>query len=185
MKKVITLFLLTFLIAGMIQAQEKVTLNLKDLDSGIEKYIKKNFAGYKAVEAFKHSAFFEMKTQKGDAVDWLLFDQKGKFLKKETEADKAKKPLQIRTTIAVKDVDSDITKYIKKSEYKLTEAYSYEEAFEVKILKGNDAQTLLFDKDGKFQMKVAAAVPAAPAKKADSVPAKKEEPKKADTAKKK
>jgi len=185
MKKVITLFALSYLFLGMIQAQEKITLSLKDLNSGVEKYIKKNFEGYKAVEAFRHSAFYEMKTQKGDAVEWLLFDQKGKFLKKETEADKAKKPLQIRTTMALKDVENDITKYVKKSEYKLTEAYVYEEAYEVKIMKGNDNQTLLFDKDGKFQMKVVAAAPAAQPKKADTVPAKKEEPKKADTTKKK
>ena len=66
-------------------------------------------------------------------------------------------------------------------EYKLTEAYAYE----VKIIKGNDAQSLLFDKEGKFQMKLAAAVPAVVPQKTDTAAVKKEQPKKADTAKKK
>ena len=108
MKKAFTLFVLGILLTGLIQAQEKVTMNLKDLDSKIEKYIKKNFDGYKAVEAYKHLPFFEMKAQKGNASEWFIFDQKGKFLKSETEADKAKNPVQIRTTMAVKDVDNDI-----------------------------------------------------------------------------
>jgi len=185
MKKVFTLFIITFLFSGMMQAQEKATLNIKDLNSDIEKYIKKNYKDYKTVEAFKYEAVYEMKTQKGDASEWLLFDKKGKFLNKETASRKEKMPSQIRTTLATKDVDKDITKYIKNTGYKLIEAYMYNESYEVKIQKGNDAPTLLFDKDGKFEMKVAAAAPAVAPRKADSVPAKKEEPKKAETAKKK
>ena len=184
MKKVVTLFIITFLLSGMMLAQQKTTLSLKDLNSSIEKYIKNNYEGYKAIEAFKYEVIYEMKTQKGDATEWLLFDKEGKFMKKETEADKGKMTGQIRMTMALKDVSSDITKYIKKSEYKLTESYMYDEAYEVKIMKGNDAQTLLFDKEGKFVMKVEAPKPAEQPKKADSVPAKKEEPKKADTTKK-
>jgi len=185
MKKVITLFIITFLFSGLVQAQEKATLNIKDLDSGIEKYIKKSYKDYKTVEAFKYEAVYEMKTQKGDASEWLLFDKKGKFLNKETTSRKEKMPSQLRTTLATKDVDKDIAKYIKNSGYKLTEAYMYDESYEVRIQKGNDSPVLIFDKDGKFEMKLAAATPVAPPKKADSVPAKKEEPKKADTAKKK
>jgi len=184
MKKAITLLSMIFLLSGMIQAQVKTTISVKDLNSGIEKYIKKNFDGYKAIEAFKYEAVYEMKTQKGDAIEWLLFDQKGKFLKKETGSMKDKMSSQIRTTLATKDVSNDITRYIKKTEYKLTEAYMYDEATEVKVMKGNDAQSLLFNKDGKFIMKLVAPKPAETTKKADSVPAKKEEPKKADTTKK-
>jgi hypothetical protein len=184
MKTAIRLFIFSFLFSGMIQAQEKATLNVKDLNSGIEKYIKKNYEGYKAVEAFKHEVHFEMKTQKGDAsVEWLLFDKKGKFLKRETGSMKDKMPSQMRTTMATKDVESDITKYIKKSECRLTEAYMYDEAYEVKIMKGNDSQSLIFDKEGKFVMKAVAPIPSE-TKKTDSVPTKKEEPQKADTTKK-
>jgi hypothetical protein len=37
MKKLFALSIVTLLFAGMIQAQEKTTLNVKDLNSGIEK----------------------------------------------------------------------------------------------------------------------------------------------------
>jgi hypothetical protein len=187
MKKVFTLFIMAFLFSGFLQAQEKSTLSIKDLNSDITKYIKKNYEGYKPVEAFKHEVVYEMKTQKGDAVEWLLFDKKGKFVRKESASDVSKMPAQIRVTMAPKDVNSDITKYIKKSEYKLAEAYMYDEAYEVKIVKANDNETLLFDKDNKFMMKMVAQKPAEPSKKADSVPAKPvkpEEPKIPDTTKK-
>ena len=65
MKKAFTLFIMAFLLTGLIQAQEKSTLNVKDLNSSIEKYIKKNYEGYKTVEAFKYGAVYEMKTSKG------------------------------------------------------------------------------------------------------------------------
>jgi hypothetical protein len=183
MKKLIGLFILAFLFSGLAQAQQKSTLSIKDLNSNIEKYVKKNFEGYKIVEAFKYEPVYEMKTQKGDAVEWLLFDAKGKFLNKEAGTAKDKMPAQVRVTMAPKDVNSDITKYIKKSEYTLKEAYMYDEAYEVKIMKGNDNEMLMFDKDGKFVMKGVAPAAAEQPKKADSVPVKKEEPKKADTTK--
>lgn len=186
MKKLLTLFLVTFLFNGMIQAQEKTTLNVKDLNSGIEKYIKKNYEGYKAVEAYKYDPVLVMTIKKGEATEKLVFDIKGKFQFKATEADRAKVALQTRTTMSLKDVESDITKYIKKNfeGYKLTEAYIFEEVYTTKIVKGDATETLLFDKEGEFVKKVTAPVPAAPPKKADSVPAKKEDPKKADTTKK-
>jgi hypothetical protein len=184
MKKVVTLFMSAFLLsAGLVHAQERSTLSIKDLDSGIEKYIKKNYEGYRPVEAFKHEAVYEMKTQKVDAVEWLLFNQKGKFVKKEAGSKKDKMPSQMRTTLATKDVPSEITKYIKNTEYNLIEAYMYEEVTEVRIMKGAETERLVFDKDGEFLMK-ATPKPVEPAKKADSVPMKKEEPKKADTVKK-
>ena len=82
-------------------------------------------------------------------------------------------PGQIRITMATKDVPGDITKYIKKSEYTLSEAYMYDEAYEVKIMKGNDAQTLLFDKEGNFVMKAEAPKAAVQPVKTDTIPAKK------------
>jgi len=118
MKKVFSVFIIAFLFSGIIQAQEKITLNVKDLNSDIEKYIKKNYKDYKTVEAFKYDVLYEMKTQKGDASEWLLFDKKGKFLNKETESRKEKMPSQVRTTLATKDVSSTITKYIKKTPLK-------------------------------------------------------------------
>ena len=120
-----------------------------------------------------------MKVQKADAVEWLLFDAEGNFLKKEAETAQAKWPAQVRVTLASDDVNKNITKYIKKIEYQLKEAYMYDEAYEVKVMKGNDAQTLIFDIDGKFIMKAAAAEP----KPAETV--KPPEPVKADTAVKK
>ena len=88
-------------------------------------------------------------------------------------------PAQVRVTLASDDVNKDITKYIKKIEYQLIEAYMYDEAYEVKVMKGNDAQTLLFDIDGNFVMKAVAAEP----KPVETV--KPLEPVKADTAVKK
>ena len=181
MKRAITIFIISFLFAGYAHSQAKATLSVKDLNSGIQKYIKKNYEGFKAVEAFEHEALFEMKTRKGDVQEWLLFDKKGKFIRKESGSMKDKMASQMRTTLAIKDVESDITKYIKKTEYDLTEAYMYEETTEVKIIKGNESHTLLFDKEGNYLMMVLAPKPAEHPKKADSVPAKKEEPKKADT----
>ena len=186
MKKAVVLIIITILFSGISKAQEKTTMNVKDLDSGIEKYIKKNFEGYKITEAFNYAVVFEMKIQKGNETDKLVFDRKGNFLYKKTEADNAKVKLQTRSTMALKDVESDITKYIKKNfeGYKLTEAFMYDEVYVTKIVKGADSEMLVFDKDGKFEMKVAATKPTQQPKKADSVPVKKEEPKKADTTKK-
>ena len=186
MKKLFTLSIIAFLLSGMIQAQEKTTLGVKDLNSDIQKYIKKNFKDYKVVEAFHYSLVYVMTVQKGDVTEKLIFDRDGKFVNKATEADKAKVALQTRSTLSLKEVNSNITKYIKKNfeGYKHTEAFMYDEVVTTKITKGSDTETLLFDKEGKFVKKVVAPAPAEPAKKADSVPAKKEEPKKADTTKK-
>ena len=185
MKKAIVLIIITILFSGISKAQEKTTMNVKDLDSGIEKYVKKNFEGYKITEAFKYEVVFEMKIQKGSETEKLVFDREGEFLYKKTEADKNKVTLQTRSTMALKDVESDITKYIKKNfeDYKLTEAFQYDEVYTTKIMKGAESEILVFDKEGNFVMK-AAPKPVESTKKADSVPAKKEEPKKADTTKK-
>jgi len=187
MKATFTLFILAFLLHSMSFAQEKSTMNIKDLNSSIEKYIKKNYKDFKTVEAIHYSVCFEMKIGKGDAHETLLFDIKGKFLKKLSGPEQFD---QTRTTMAVKDVDNDITKYVKKNfpDYKITEAYKYDEAYTAKVTKGDVSETLLFDKDGKFEKKLTqpAAVKEQP-KKTDSLPpakAKKEEPKKADTTKK-
>ncbi len=186
MKKIFTLLFVTFLFARMIQAQERTTLNVKDLHSGIEKYIKKNYEGYKAVEAYKYDPVLVMTIKKGEATEKLVFDIKGKFQFKATEADRAKVAQQTRTTMSLKDVDSGITKYIKKNyeDYKLTEAFMFEEVYSTKVIKGDATETLVFDKEGKFVKKLTPPVPAAQPKKADSVPVKNDDPKKADTAKK-
>jgi hypothetical protein len=189
MKRIFTLIIIALLFSGVTRAQERTSLSVKDLNSSIEKYIKKNFKDYKIMEAYKYDVTFEIKIQKADAKDDLVFDSKAKFLYKKAEADKLKVSLQTRSTMSLKDVDSDIQKYIKKNfdGYKITEAFKYDEVYTTKIKKGAETETLLFDKDGNFEMKVAAAKPAEPVKKADSVPAKeekKEEPKKADTTKK-
>ena len=146
-------------------------MNVKDLNSGIEKYIKKNYEGYKAVEAYKYDPALVMTIVKGDVTEKLVFDVKGKFQFKATEADKAKVANQTRSTMSLKDVDRGITKYIKKNfeDYKLTEAFMYEEVYSTKIVKGDATETLIFDKDGKFVKKVAPTAASAQPKKADSV----------------
>jgi len=187
MKKASTLIILSILFCGLIQAQEKTTLSVKDLNSDIEKYVKKNYKDYKILEAYHYSLVYVMTVTKGDVTEKLIFDRDGKFVNKATEADKAKVALQTRTTLSLKEVKSDITKYIKKNfeGYKHTEAFMYEEVYSTKIAKGPDTETLIFDKDGKFLKKMAPAAASVPAAKSDSVPVKKEEPKTADTAKKK
>jgi hypothetical protein len=187
MKKVFTLFIIAFLFSGMIQAQEKTTMSVKDLNSDISKYIKKNYKDYKTMEAFKYELVYVMTIRKGDATDKLVFNREGKFQYKATEADKAKVSFQTRSTMSLKDVESDITKYIKKNYegYKLTEAFRYDEVYVTKIIKGDDAESLIFDKEGKFEKKVAAPQAAEETKKADSVPPKAGETKNADTTKKK
>ena len=165
-------------------AQEKTTLSTKDLNSGVEKYVKKNFKDYKIVEAFSYPLVYVMTIKKGDLTEKLIFDSDGKFINKATEADKAKVALQTRSTLSLKEVKSDITKYIKRNfaDYQHTEAFMYDEVVTAKIVKGAETETLVFDKEGKFMTKVVAPKPAVPAK-ADSVPAKvAEQPKKADTA---
>jgi uncharacterized protein YlbG (UPF0298 family) len=185
MKKAVVLIIITILFSGISKAQEKTTMNVKDLDSGIEKYVKKNFESYKITEAFKYEVVFQVKIEKGSESEKLVFDREGAFLYKMTEADKAKVSLQTRSTMATKDVESGITKYIKKNfeGYKITEAFKYDEVYTTKIMKGADSEMLVFDKDGEFVMK-AAPKPVESTKKADSLPVKKEEIKKTDTTKK-
>jgi hypothetical protein len=190
MKKAIALSIITFLSTGIINAQDKTSMNIKDLNSNIEKYVKKTYPDYKITEAFKYDLVYGMKIQKGDTMAVLIFDRNEKFKAKATEADKQKYALQTRTTMSLDDVPGDITKYIKKNSpgYKLTEAYSYEEVYSVKIMKAEANEMLLFDKDGKFVKKTGTAKPAAPAApevKTDSVPAMQEkaEPAKTDSVK--
>jgi osmotically-inducible protein OsmY len=59
---------------------------------------------------------------------------------------------QQKTSIAVKDLDSDIEKYIEKNfkDYKTTEAYKYAAIYEMKIKKEATVEVLVFDKEGKL-----------------------------------
>jgi hypothetical protein len=161
MKNALALISMIFLLSITAKAQEKTTMNVNDLNSSIEKYIKKNYEGYKITEAFKYALVYKMNVKKADTTVALVFNEKGAFLYKKTEADKSKVSLQTRTTIALEDVESNIPKYIKKNYagYKLTEAYRYDEVYTTKIVKGADHQTLVFDKDGKFIKKETAGMP--------------------------
>ena len=182
MKTAVTIFIMFFLSCGLLQAQGKVTMNVGDLNSNIEKYVKKNFEDYKIVEAFKYDISYEMKIQKGDLVEWLIFNKDGKFLNKKEEANTENLALQTRTTMALKEINKDITKYIEKYyvDYNVAEAFMYDEIYIVKIIKGTETQTLRFDKEGEFEANVTGPKPAeqtiTPAEqpvKADSVPDKK------------
>jgi hypothetical protein len=185
MKVKITLFLSVFMISMLAQAQIQKTMSVKDLESGIEKYIKKNYEGYKAVEAYQLEPVFEITIQKGNVMETLIFDHDGKFLKNKKDLDKSIVPIRTRVSMAAKDVSSDITKYVKKNfnDYTITEAFQYDLGYKVKIVKGSDAEYLLFDKDGKFEKKLAAPKTGEPAK-GDTTAVKKEGEKKADTTKK-
>ena len=180
---------MAFLFSGMIQAQEKTTLNIKDLNSDIQKYVKKNYEGFKITEAFKYDVIYEMKIQKGSSSEDLVFDKEGKFLYKKAEAEQGAVTLQTRSTMSLKDVESDITKYIKKNfeDYQVKEAFIYDEVYTTRIVKGAENETLVFDKDGKFIMKGPAPESAKEPVKTDTVsskPVKTGEPAKADTIKK-
>lgn len=162
MKTAIAIFIMFFLSCSLLQAQGKITMNVDDLNSNIEKYIKKNFEGYKAVEAFKYDISYEMKIQKGALVEWLIFDKEGKFLNKKADANTEILAMQTRTSMAVKDVSSDIEKYVKKYyvDYTIGEAFMYDEIYIVKIIKGTETQTLRFDKEGEFEANVTQPKPA-------------------------
>ena len=188
MKKAILLCMIIFLAAGAINAQEKITMAVNDLNSNIEKYIKKTYPEHKATEAFKYAMVYGVKIQKGDSVLGLVFNQNAKFLSIYTPADKEKYALQTRATMSLDDVSGDITKYVKKNHegFKMTEAYTFDEVYVVKVMKGNENEMLLFDKDGKFVRKVTAAKPAAPAAISDTGAVMKEaqpEPMKTDSIK--
>jgi len=130
---------------------------------------------------------YEIILQKAGKSEDLIFDAEGKFLMKRTDSII---PVRTRTTIAIKDVESDIEKYVKKNHEgsKITEAYLYDQAYSVKIVKGDLSEVLLFDKEGKFEKKLAVPVVVKEQpKKADTVPVKKEakeEPAKPDSTKK-
>jgi hypothetical protein len=188
MKKALTLLSMFFLFSIITHAQEKVTIDVKDLNSDIEKYVKKNYEGFKITEAFKYDVVYEMVLHREGTDISLIFNKKDEFLYKKSEADKGKLAFQTRTSMALDNVESDITKYIKKNYegYKLTEAYKYDEVYITKIVKGDDHEILLFDKDGKFEKKKAASPAKQTAHKTDSVPAPhggNTEPAKTDTTK--
>jgi len=191
MKKALTSISVFFLLSIFTFAQEKITMNVKDLNSDIEKYVKKNFEGFKITEAFEYDVIYEMVVHKADSNVSLLFNRKGVFLYKKTEAIKAKLDHQTRMSMAVKDVESDISKYIKKNYegFTLKEAYKYDEVYVTKVVKGADTEILLFDKDGKFEKKIAAKPVHHVEHKTDSVHAKpvtepiKSEPAKIDSLK--
>ena len=146
---------------------------VNDLNSNIEKYIKKTYPEHKATEAFKYAMVYGVKIQKGDSVLGLVFNQNAKFLSIYAPADKEKYALQTRATMSLDDVSGDITKYVKKNYegFKMTEAFSFDEVYVVKIMRGDNSEMLLFDKEGKFVKKVIAMKPAAPAAKPEPVPA--------------
>jgi len=50
MRLLLSVLLITVLSSGILQAQERTTVNVKDLPSGIEKYLEKNYKGFKTNE---------------------------------------------------------------------------------------------------------------------------------------
>jgi hypothetical protein len=171
MKKAIAMSVVIFLFAGLIHGQEKILLNVGDLNANINEYITKNYPGFKPVEAYRYDLCYEMKLVKGETNESLLFDGDGKFLNKKGGPEAGKVLLQTKSFIPPEKVSSVITDYIKMNfaDYKLSEAYLCDASYTVKIAKEDVNATLLFDKDGRFQMKVSRPM--------------KEEPKKADTTK--
>ena len=175
MRRFFSVLLITVLSSGFLQAQERTTVNAKDLPSGIEKYIEKNYKEFKTTEAYKFNFFYEIVVQNQSVKESLLFNRENNFVRKKTEADKAKVPMQMRSTISLDEVESDITKYLKKNMegFKVVEAYRYNEVYTTKIMKGTETHTLVFDKEGAFVRIAPPPPPPAPpaAPKPDSVPA--------------
>jgi hypothetical protein len=56
-------------------------MEVKDLNSDIEKYIKTNYPDYKTTEVFKY-VMYEMVMHKADTSKYLVFDANGKFVRK-------------------------------------------------------------------------------------------------------
>jgi hypothetical protein len=84
---------------------------------------------------------YEIIIKKENSAEDLVFDADGKFMHKKSAADKQNFALQTRTTISLKDVESDINSYLKKNfdGYKITEAYKYDEVYTATIIKGAES----------------------------------------------
>lgn len=88
MKKSI-LLLATILAFTITNAQQKTSMKVEELQKAITKHIKKNYVGYKTIEAYKvdtkgiisYEVIVEKTTNKLD----LYYDNDGKFLRKEVE----------------------------------------------------------------------------------------------------
>jgi len=173
MRLLFSVLMITLMSSGILLAQERTTVNVKDLPSGVEKYLEKNYKDFKTSEAYKYNLFYEIVVQNQSLKESLLFNRENTFVRKKTEADKTKVPMQMRSTLSVDEVESDITKYIKKNMegFKVVEAYRYNEVYGTKIMKGAESHTLLFDKEGAFVRVVPPPPPAPPkAPKPDSMP---------------
>lgn len=156
MKKILAFCIGAFLIIGSTYAQEKTTMDAKDLPSSASKYIKKNYKDYTTSEAYQYNPIYAVKIEKADTTNKLAFNDKGKFLYVLTADMETKISTQPNTTMAIKDVQHDITKYVEKNykDYKIIEADQYETVYSAKVVKGSEEVVLIFNEKGEF-LKVA------------------------------
>jgi hypothetical protein len=168
MKKSIVLWFVTSLLAGFTYAQEKISMNVNDLDKHIEKYIKGHYENHKTVEAFKYEVTYLVVIQKGDSSESLIFDKDGKFVYKMNADFPKKVALQPKSTMSVDDVKKDIDKYVSKTyeDFKITQAHKYDLVYTAKVAKDAEEVTLLFNADGDFVNKIEPEAKAAPAQAA-------------------
>ena len=89
MKK-ITLLLATMMAFTIVNAQEKTSINVEELQKVITKHISKNFVGYKPIEAYKIVSkggvtTYEVIVEKAPNKLDLYYEKNGKFMRKEVE----------------------------------------------------------------------------------------------------
>jgi uncharacterized protein YlbG (UPF0298 family) len=152
MKRTLLLFASTLMLTSLVQAQVKTTVDVKDLNKSIEKYIKNHYETHQTVEAYAYNTVYLMNVQRADSSIWLVFNQDGDFQStKPADFDK-KVDFQTKSTMSVGDVDKSITKYIKKNYegFSLTQALRYDLVYTVKLAKGEAIVWLLFDSKGNF-----------------------------------
>jgi hypothetical protein len=152
MKKVIALLLAVFITVSYANAQERVSLAVKDLNRNIEKYIKNHYETHSTVEAYKYNTVYLMGATKADSTIEMVFDHNGKFIYTKPADFKDKVVFQSKTTMSLGDVDKSITKYIKKNYegFALNQAMRYDPSYTVRLAKNDEKIWLLFDKNGGF-----------------------------------
>jgi len=152
MKKIVSLCITALFFMNVLNAQEKTTMNVNDLQAKSTKYIKKHYKDYKTTEAFQYAQLFSIKIQDADTTKRLAFDAKGNFLYIITDAIESAISVQQHTVMVLKDIDHSIKKYVDKNykAYSIIEAVNYELTYSAVVVKGSDQVTLMFDSQGDF-----------------------------------
>ena len=152
MKTIFTFCVITLLTISILQAQEKTTMEVKDLQSTSTKYIKKNYKDFTTTEAYQFNPIYAVNIQNGDTTKGLAFDNEGKFIYIMNEEMESKVSMQPNIKMAIADLDKGIDKYVKKNYegYKIISAINYQMVYSAKVVKGSEEVVLLFNESGEF-----------------------------------